>query len=215
MTATRSRRGAFEGWWLFAGLAVAILLVEAAILLHGGYGEESLRGVVRASARISVSLFCLAFAASSLQLLLHPPLSAWLLRNRRALGVAFGFCHGTHALALLLLARDFPSPFVDEVDALTLVFGGFAYVVLLAMVATSSDAAQRALGMRRWRLLHKSGSYYLWFIFFLTYAPLAVMGDGIAVLASALLLGAVSLRLAAFARGQRGGLSEGIPAGPR
>jgi hypothetical protein len=69
--------------------------------------------------------------------------------------------------------------------------------------------------MRRWRLLHKSGSYYLWFIFFLTYAPLAVMGDGIAVLASALLLGAVSLRLAAFARGQRGGLSEGIPAGPR
>lgn len=102
------------------------MLVEGALLFAQGYGEEGLRAVVRASARMSLVLFCLAFAASGLHRLLRGPGSAWLLRNRRALGVGFGFSHGSHALALLFLARDFPSPFVEELDWVTLVGGGLA-----------------------------------------------------------------------------------------
>jgi len=205
-TSSRPRRF-FEGWTLFAVLALAILWVESALLFLKGYGEEGLRDVVRASARMSILLFCLAFAASSLRQLLRGPGSAWLLRNRRALGVGFGFSHGTHALALLFLARDFPSPFVEELDWVTLVFGGLAYVFLLAMVATSSDAAQRAFGMRRWRLLHESGSYYLWFIFFVTYAPEGLEGSAPALLGSLLLLGTLALRAVAAARLRRRSLA--------
>lgn len=83
------------------------------------------------------------------------------------------------------------------------------------MVATSSDAAQRALGMKRWRRLHSSGAYYLWFIFFVTYAPEVGVGDGTALLASALLLAAIALRVAAATRERRAGLSEWDPARPR
>ena len=37
------------------------------------------------------------------------------------------------------------------------------------MAATSSDAAVRMLGTRRWRNLHRFGLYYLWIVFTVTY----------------------------------------------
>ena len=205
-------RRAFEGWTLFFEIAGAVLLVEASLLFTLGYGEEGLRAVVRASARISLVLFCLAFAASSLRVLLRGPGSAWLLRNRRALGVGFAFSHGTHALALLFLARDFPRPFVEEVDALTLVGGGLAYLFVIAMAATSSDAAQRAMGMGRWRLLHEIGGYYVGLVFLFTYLPVGLAGKGTAMLGSLLLLATWGVRVAAAVRARRQALSREVSA---
>lgn len=45
---------------------------------------------------------------------------------------------------------------------------------LLALAATSSDAAFTRLGARRWRLLHTLGSYYLWIVFAQSYFPRAL-----------------------------------------
>src|SRR5439155_1728729 len=50
-------------------------------------------------------------------------------------------------------------------------FGGIAYAFLAAMTATSFDRTAAWLGPRRWSRLHTTGAYYLWAIFFVSFAP--------------------------------------------
>jgi methionine sulfoxide reductase heme-binding subunit len=46
-----------------------------------------------------------------------------------------------------------------------LVIGGIAYAFIFAMAATSSDRSAAWLGPRKWKVLHKVGSYYIWLTF--------------------------------------------------
>ena len=156
--------------WAFA---VMVLLLGGVALVDGG-SEEAVRRIVRATAQIGVALFCLAFSASSLRKLWRTPVSAWLLRNRRYLGLSFGSYHLLHLAALGVLAAAFPEPFLQELQATTLVGGGAAYAFLVAQMATSNDTSVRWLGHRRWTLLHTLGSWIIWGIFVLTYVPQAL-----------------------------------------
>jgi sulfoxide reductase heme-binding subunit YedZ len=157
-----------------------------------GVGEEALRCLVRSTARVAVVLFSLTFATSSLHVFRRTDATKWLLVNRRYLGLSFALAHWEHLLGLVALGAWFPDPFVGDLDSLTLVGGGFAYAFLLALTATSSDAAFRRLGARRWRGLHTIGSYYIWLIFAVSYFPRAAESVGAvpfaAVLAFSLLL---------------------------
>lgn len=171
-----NRGGWFEGWTL---VGWATLLVAAAAFagfaLHGS-GAEGWRQLIRATARISGVLLLAAFLAAPLRRLARNAATAWLLRNRRALGVSVGVSHLVHAVAIAMYMRlgDF------EPDAFTLVAAGIAYVFLAAMVATSFDATARWLGRSAWRRLHVSGLYYLWFVFGFTFFGGAMAGDPIA-----------------------------------
>ena len=101
-----------EGWritsFVFLGLMILAILASA---LHG-FTEEAIRAFVRNTARVSLVLFLLAFSASSVQAIFRRSWSAWLLRNRRYLGVSFAVSHAGHLLALILLAIFFPHPFL-------------------------------------------------------------------------------------------------------
>jgi hypothetical protein len=86
----------------------------------------------------------------------------------------------------------------------TVVFGGLAYALLAAMLATSFDRSAAWLGRRRWRALHTTGIWYISFIFASTYAPAALRSPLYFALA-ALALGTPALRLAVALRGRRRG----------
>jgi len=170
-------------------------MLAAVFGLHGT-GEEGVRAAVRATARSSVVLFLLVFTASSLRRLRPVPATAWLLRNRRYVGVWFAVSHALHLGTIVVLARWWPHPFFDrEGNLLTLVGGGLAFVFIAILAATSSDRAVRALGGRRWRRLHTVGIYYVWVIFTQAYLVRALRAPGAALLAGALLLG-LAVRLA-------------------
>jgi methionine sulfoxide reductase heme-binding subunit len=159
-----------------------------------------LRALIRATARSSLALFLPAFSASSLRRLWRGDLSAWLLRNRRQIGVSFAVSHAVHLAAILALAARFPATF--QPGAVTVVGGGLGYVFVAAMAATSSDAAVRRLGARRWKLLHRIGLWWLFVIFASSYlaAPffdVRYAPAGLAVLA------ALGIRIAAAVRGRR------------
>lgn len=160
------------GWpivgWAFLALSAMVLLT----LLVYGTGEEGVHAVIRYTARSSLTLFGAAFVASSVRALWPTPATRWLLVNRRYLGVSFAVSHAMHLTAILVLART-SSAFRADVDMVTVVFGGFGFVVAGMLAATSSNRAVAWMGARRWRALHKFGVYYLWFIFVVTYAPAA------------------------------------------
>ncbi len=157
------------GAWLVLWSALAIGALCAAILAVAGAGEPGVRVVVRATARTTLALFALAFTAKALHRLWPAPATAWLLRNRRYVGVSAAVSMLVHGMALVALANLPGTTFVPELRGL--VFGGVAFAAFAAMAATSTDAAQQRLGRERWRKLHRIGGWYVWFIFTATIAP--------------------------------------------
>lgn len=139
-----------------AGAGVAILAWWA----HG-QGVEGLLMAARYTARLSFALFLMLFVARPLPGFLQ---AYWPLRERRGLGLAFAGAHAVHLAALVWVIAASGRP----AAVVTVIFGGFGYVLLAAMALTSTDAAQRALGVW-WHRLHRFGLYYLWFIFAVTY----------------------------------------------
>ena len=185
-----------SGWMIvvYANVAVAWLLLVL-IWLYGT-DEPALRVMLRATADTSAVLFGATFVASSLRRLSRAPWTAWLLKNRRYVGVSFGVSHAYHLLLILALARVMAEPY----EPFLISFGGLGYGFVAAMVATSFDRTTEWLDRRRWRQLHVTGSYYVWFVFAYTYAsPVAGAGGPLLAPRQALLLGgflaALGLRL--------------------
>ncbi|MGH7820559.1 MAG: hypothetical protein ACREQ9_12360 [Candidatus Binatia bacterium] len=190
------------GWRLVGWAAILLCAMFSLILASAGAGEEGVRMAIRATARSSLALFSLAFSASSLWRLRPGAATRWLLDNRRYLGVSFAVSHALHLTAIVWFARIDPETFAREVDPTALVFGGFAYVVVAAMAATSFDTTAAWLGARAWRRLHGFGVWYLWFIFTITLLPAATLSFGYFLLASVPLV-LLSVRIAAAVRAPR------------
>lgn len=160
-----------DGWPIVGWCTLAIAVMTVAILSIVGPGEEGIRVVIRATARTSVLLFGLAFAASSLWRLWPNEWTRWLLTNRRYVGVSFAVSHTTHLLAIVALSGWSLARFVADNSATGLILGGIGYLFIAAMTATSFDRTAAWLGPRRWQRLHTVGGWYVWFIFFVSYTP--------------------------------------------
>jgi sulfoxide reductase heme-binding subunit YedZ len=155
----------FEGWRLFAVLALTLIVLCLWIAGMRQFEVEGVRMVVRFTARTSLFLFCLAFGAAALARLWTNAWTRWLRRNRRTLGVTFAASHGLHAIAITAFAAMDPAGFAAATNLASYVFGGMGYAFVIAMTATSFDWTAAAIGPRAWRILHLSGGYYLWFQF--------------------------------------------------
>ena len=152
----------FEGWRLFAVLAVTLTALCIWIAGMRQFEVDGVRMVIRFTARSSLLLFCLAFGAAALARLWPHPWTRWLQRNRRFIGVSFAASHGLHAMAIAAFAAMDPGGFAAATNLGSEVFGGIGYAVIIAMTATSFDRTAQLLGPRAWRLLHLTGGYYLW-----------------------------------------------------
>lgn len=201
-------RALWSGWPLTGALAVALVAMSAAVLAAEGLGREGVAAWVRATARSSALLFFVVYVARPLQATWPGPLSRFALRERRFLGVSVAVSHALHLAGILWLANAWPARF--ETDAITLVVGGGAFVLLFAMAATSSDAAVRRLGRRRWKALHRTGLHLLWLVFFVSFA--GRIGAQPVYLLPTLLLGlGAMLRAAVFLqRGRRHGAAARV-----
>lgn len=121
----------------------------ALLLACFGTDEAGIRVVIRATARTSFTLFMLAFVAAPLRRAWRSDASAWMLANRRYLGVSFAVSHVLHLLAILALYDWSPSRFVAKTGAAALVGGGLGYAFVVALAATSFDGAVAWLGPHR------------------------------------------------------------------
>jgi sulfoxide reductase heme-binding subunit YedZ len=186
-----------QGWALTAWITVALAAMSALVLAAAGTGEEGVRMLIRATARSSAALFLVAFLARPLRQLWRSEATAFALRNRRYFGVSVAVSHAIHAAAIVWLSVAFPASY--QANALTLVFGGLGFAFLFAMAATSSDAAVRALGRARWTALHRTGAWYVWFIFAYTFPPDAGW-DALHAGFVAAFVAAPFVRLAAYAK---------------
>jgi len=181
---------------LLIALAASVVAIAAAALVGDDPAAQS-QLAARWTARASFLIFLIAYSAGALGTLFPSSLTALILRRRRQWGLGFALSHAIHLGALihfLTLTGQAPSP-------VSLIGGGFGYVVIAAMAATSNAAGQRALG-RWWKRLHVFGVHYIWFVFFFSYAGRiadpARMTTGLVF--ATLAAGALGLRLIALVR---------------
>ena len=188
----------FEGWRLFAVLALTLTALCLWIAGMRQFEVDGVRMVIRFTARTSLMLFCLAFSAGALARLWPNAWTKWQRRNRRYLGVSFAASHGLHAVAIAVFASMDPAGFAEATNLASYVFGGIGYVFIIAMTATSFDRTAAAIGPRAWRILHLSGGYYLWFQFMVSFGK-RIPGMPLYALFLVPLLAVMALRLIAMA----------------
>jgi sulfoxide reductase heme-binding subunit YedZ len=156
-----ARQNWLEGWRLFALLSLILLGLCLWIAGMGGFEVDGVRMVIRFTARTSLVLFCLAFAAAALARLWPNAGTRWLRRNRRYLGLSFAASHAIHAVAIATFTIMDPGAYAAATSLASYIFGGIGYAFIIALTATSFDRTAAALGARAWRRLHLIGGYYL------------------------------------------------------
>jgi len=152
----------------FLGATAVTGFAAAAYLAIAGANDESIQLALRVSGRVAFAILIVVFAARPLQQLLKTPWTAKLLRNRKMLGVAFAGIHTAHLGLILMLVNQSPDFAVSFENNL---LGMFVYAFIFAMLITSFDGPARAIGKRPWKVLHKSGLFFLVSAFTLTQLP--------------------------------------------
>src|SRR5688572_16635048 len=133
-----------------------LLALPGAVLTYGYVRGATFYGeYLHATGELAVRLLILAMAVTPLKRLFPSPgWVRWLARRRRYVGVAaFGYSL-LHAIAYLGRQPTFAA-IVEDAGELALMTGWIALLVMLALAATSNDAAVRRLG-RAWKWLHRT-----------------------------------------------------------
>ena len=193
-------KGVLEGGRIVALAGVVAVAVLVAVLAAYGTDAEGWRTAARATARASFVAFLPVFVASSINGLFGGPAGKWLLRNRRSLGLAFATCHLVHAITFMTYSAVREQSIAELVSSGTLFGGGAGYVLVALMAVTSTNAAVKRLGRRKWTILHRTGMYTLAGIFVVTYLGRGLAGEPLGVAAMLALVAALGLRVAARVR---------------
>ncbi len=160
-------------WGIVKFVLAFSAILYAILFITQGFEEESNRYAIRWSARISVTLFSLAFGASAIQYFWKNVFTFWLLMNRKYLGISFAISHLTHLFFLLLLQQNF-HPVFEKAKTIPLLGGGLAYLFLVLMLLTSFERFSKYLSGKNWLILHTAGGYWIWYIFIRSYVKRAM-----------------------------------------
>ena len=156
-----ARQAAARSWLLrpwVKPLAFALCLLPLAWLLFAAatdrLGANPAEALIRALGDWTLRLLCLTLAITPLRLALGQPA---LARFRRMLGLFTFFYAALHLLAYagFDMGLDMDEMARDIGQRPFIVVGLKAFALLLVLAATSTAAAMRWLGGRRWQQLHR------------------------------------------------------------
>lgn len=181
------------------GSALAALGLGLAFVAgSGGFTKPGLMAGAQITARWSFLWFMAAWMASSMAKMWPGGWRTHLLRRRRAVGLAFAANHYVHLGFVLAWASHAEVNLVK----IGLLDGWVCYLLIAVMALTSHNAAQRWMGMNRWRWLQRIGGWLALYIFSYLYLDRVSDRPMIAVPALALIVFAVGLRAAAWLKGR-------------
>ena len=105
-----------------------------------------------------MTLFLIAFVASSLFKLFPNELTKWILKRRRAFGLSFVVSHLMHAVAIFNLAKLDFALFKQLTNIVSYVAGGSCYLVIILLGVTSFHPVRRLIAPQTWAKLHTFGA---------------------------------------------------------
>jgi sulfoxide reductase heme-binding subunit YedZ len=160
-----------NGWPLLYWIAgINSAAVIAYLPTQNSAAPEGISEMIQMSVRCTIPLLYLAFSASALKALYPSLFTKWLLRNRRSLGIAYAASMAWQLFFILWMWTGHWEYYTEEVYSLEdIIFqvGGYSFIFL--MTITSFIPVRRRMSLLQWRVLHKTGIYFLWYTVFSTY----------------------------------------------
>ena len=193
------KSSAGRNWAVFLSVAVLTVLIAAAWLASVELIDDNIRLTVRHSAKLAFALLIVVIAARPLRQLLQRPWTARLLQNRRLIGVAFAGAMTGH-LALIVFRFSYSPELTYPISGL--IVGGGAYAMIYLLFITSFNGPTRALGPRRWKVLHRIGLVWTGLIFGIP-RPLSEISDPEYLLLGVPLMLALLIRFLAWRQSKR------------
>lgn len=143
--------------WIKAAVFVACLvpLARLAVLGFGdGLGANPIEYITHSTGWWTLAFLMITLAVTPLRRLLNQP---WLLRLRRMFGLYAFFYASLHFLTYIWLDQFFDVAEIvkDVIKRPFITFGFAAFVLLIPLAATSTNAMVKRLGARRWQWLHR------------------------------------------------------------
>jgi len=162
---------AINKWRLFWLISIPMLIAIVVTMMGTDMSTASgVSSMIGFSVRLAVPFIYLVVAASSMQILFPGSFSKWWLRNRKYIGMCFAVAMSWQGLFIFIMSYFFREYYFENVylfrDELE---GSIGYIFLPAMVVTSFHFGRKHLNSKQWKLLHKSGIYFLWAYPFSTY----------------------------------------------
>jgi hypothetical protein len=162
---------AINKWRLFWLIAIPMFITIVVTMMGADMSTASgVSSMIGFSVRLAVPFLFLVVAASSMQILFPGSFSKWWLRNRKYIGMCFAVAMSWQGLFIFIMSYFFRDYYFENVylfrDELE---GSIGYIFLPAMVVTSFHFGRKHLSAKQWKLLHKSGIYFLWAYPFSTY----------------------------------------------
>lgn len=141
-----------------AAVFVACLIPLALLALrawHDQLGANPIEYITRATGWWTLTFLMITLTVTPIRRLLSMP---WLLRLRRMLGLFAFFYASLHFTTYIWLDQFFDlGDIVKDVVKRPFITVGFtAFVLLIPLAATSTNAMVKRLGARRWQWLHRA-----------------------------------------------------------
>ena len=137
---------------LFGALVPLVVMIERG--LHGDLGANPIGEALNKLGLLALIFIVAALACSPLKVFFG---WTWPLRIRRILGV-LGFAYAAlHVLTYSGLdqAFDWPAIYTDVTKRKFIFVGFAAFVTLIPLAVTSTNAAVKRMGFTRWKQLHR------------------------------------------------------------
>ncbi len=152
-----------NAWGLFWLISIPISIVIAFELAGTDLSTgDGVSHMISYSVRFAVPFIFLVVAASSIQILFPGPFSMWWLRNRKYFGLCFAVAMAWQGLFIFIMSYFFRDYYYADVYLLRdELEGSIGYIFLPAMVLTSFHFGRKYLSREQWKLLHKTGIYFL------------------------------------------------------
>jgi methionine sulfoxide reductase heme-binding subunit len=121
---------------------------------HHGLGANPIEYITRSTGWWTLTFLLITLSVTPVRRLTQ---SSWLLRLRRMLGLFAFFYVCLHFTTYIWLDQffDVKSMLKDIVKRPFITVGFTAFMLLIPLAATSTNAMVRRLGARRWQLLHR------------------------------------------------------------
>jgi len=147
-------------WLISVPMSVVMVIAMMGVDMSTGTGVSTMIGF---SVRWAVPFIYLVVAASSVQILFPGPFPMWWLRNRKYIGMCFAVAMAWQGTFIFMMSMFFREYYYEDIYLLRdELEGSVGYIFLTAMVVTSFRFGRKYLTQKQWKLLHKSGIYFLW-----------------------------------------------------
>ena len=146
-------------WLISIPMSVVMVIAMLEVDMSTGAGVSTMIGF---SVRWAVPFIFLVVAASAVQTLFPGPLPMWWLRNRKYIGLCFAVAMAWQGAFIFIMSNFFREYYYEDIYLLRdELEGSVGYIFLTAMVVTSFQFGRKYLTQKQWKLLHRSGVYFL------------------------------------------------------